>query len=311
MQVHSKRSVAALASALLLMTGVSLIVTSFDADAQQQRRGRQVPVKPLPAPPQPAAAVRPDEPLVKAPEPEVLESVQADVSTRTVAVTSNFTGTEIVVFGAIDNSRQPSPESGVYDIVIVVEGVPSKVTVRKKDRVGGIWLNTEAAEFDRVPSYYAIASTRPLDELAAEATLIGYEIGFDYVRMDPVDRGQGRLPPATLAEFRRAVVRLKERDGLYTSEPHGVTFIGRSLFRSTISLPATVNVGPFDTRVYLFKQERLISQYNVRLNLEREGLERFLHDFAFKHSFWYGIVTVLIALGSGLAASSIFNKSAH
>jgi uncharacterized protein (TIGR02186 family) len=216
-----------------------------------------------------------------------------------------------VVFGAIDNSRQPSPESGFYDVVVVVEGVPSKVTVRKKARVGGIWLNRDAAEFERVPSYYAIASTRPLDELASEATLIGYEIGFDHVRMDPVDRGRGRLPPAVLAEFRRAVVRLKEKEGLYTAEPHGVTFIGRSLFRSTISLPATVNVGPFDTRVYLFKQERLVSQYNVRLNLEREGLERFLHDFAFKHSFWYGIATVLIALASGLAASAVFSRSSH
>jgi uncharacterized protein (TIGR02186 family) len=235
--------------------------------------------------------------------------VQADVSTRNVAVTSNFTGTEIVVFGAIDNSRQPSPESGLYDIVIVIEGVPSKVTVRRKSRHGGIWLNTRAQTFENVPSYYAISSTRPLEEVASEATLIGYEIGLQQVRLDPVSPDGQRLPPAELREFREAVVRLKQSEGLYVSEPHGVAFIGRSLFRATIALPATVNVGPFLTKVYLFKNERLISQYDVRLNLEREGVERVLHEFAFKRPFWYGLATVIIAVMSGLFASAIFSRN--
>ena len=102
------------------------------------------------------------------------ETVQADVSTRNVAVTSSFTGTEIVVFGAVDNSRQPGAESGYYDIVVVIEGTPSRVAVRKKARIGGIWLNTRNANYDGVPSYYAIWSTRPLDEIASEATMIGF-----------------------------------------------------------------------------------------------------------------------------------------
>jgi uncharacterized protein (TIGR02186 family) len=284
--------------------------------ATAQQRGRQVPVAPpkakaaptpTPAPVTPAPAPKADEPRM-VPEPE--ESVQADVSTRNVAVTSSFTGTEIVVFGAIDNSRQASPEAGLYDVVIVIEGVPSNVTVRKKDRVGGIWLNTDSTTFESVPSYYAISSTRPLEEVAPEATLIGYEIGFDHVRMEP--GGKGPRPSAQdLRDFRNAVVRLKVKDGLYVSEPHGVAFIGKSLFRSTIALPATVQVGPFETRVYLFRGERLISQYNVRISLEREGLERFLHNFAFDRPFLYGLATVILALCAGMAASAVFSKGSH
>ncbi len=279
-----------------------------EAVAQQQpppRRGRQVPVPP----PQPKSGEIINKPTeTKSIEPD--ESVQADVSTRNVAVTSSFTGTEIVVFGAVDNSRQASPEAGLYDVVIVIEGVPSTVTVRKKSRVGGIWLNASASRFERVPSYYAIVSTRPLDEVAPEATLIGYEIGFDHVRMAPAGNGP-RMPAAELKEFREALVRLKVKDGLYVSESHGVAFIGKSLFRASVSLPATVSVGPFDTRVYLFRGERLMSQYNVRINLEREGLERILHDFAFNKPFLYGLATVALALAAGLAASTIFSKGSH
>ncbi len=277
--------------------------------AQQTKRGRNVPITPPAAivPPAIKAGEAVGPPRV-APEPD--EVVQADVSTRNVAVTSSFTGTEIVVFGAVDNSRQPSPEAGVYDVVVVIEGVPSRVTVRKKGRVGGIWLNTDSQVFESVPSYYAIASTRPLDELAPEAVLIGYEIGFDHVRMTPA-ANRPRLPPADLKAFRESVIRLKQKDGLYVAESHGVAFIGRSLFRASISLPATVSVGPFETRVYLFRGQRLISQYNVRINLEREGLERFLHDSAFTYPFFYGLATVLLALASGLVASALFSKAAH
>ncbi len=276
--------------------------------AQQNKRGRNVPVTPPVATPPTAKSVEPAVPSRVASELD--EVVQADVSTRNVAVTSSFTGTEIIVFGAIDNSRQPSPEAGVYDVVVVIEGVPSRVTVRKKGRVGGIWLNTDSQVFDSVPSYYAIASTRPLDEMAPEAVLIGYEIGFDHVRMLPA-ANRPRLPPTELKAFRESIIRLKQKDGLYVSEPHGVAFIGRSLFRASISLPATVSVGPFDTRVYLFRSDRLISQYNVRINLEREGLERFLHDSAFTYPFLYGLATVLLALASGLVASALFSKASH
>lgn len=302
-----------LAAILSFAAGSAALVAglvSEPGDAQSQaRRGRQVPVTPLPAAPAAQAGATAEQ-RSAAPDP-MAEAVQADVSTRNVAVTSSFTGTEIVVFGAVENSRQPSAESGLYDVVVVIEGVPGRLTLRRKSRVGGIWLNTTSATFDGVPSYYAIGSTRPLDEIASEATMIGYEIGFDHVRMNPVGGPRDRLSPSDQREFREALVRLRRNDGLYVQEPYGVAFTGRSLFRATIALPANVSVGPFDTRVYLFRQEKLLSQYTVRLNLERAGVERFIHEFALSHPFWYGIATVMLAVGSGLLASTLFARSSH
>jgi uncharacterized protein (TIGR02186 family) len=306
---------------ILVAAAVGLLATKTDAqtpnptpqprktapppDKAEPRRGRQV----LPAAPAPATKGKAE----SVPILEARETVQADVSTKTVPVTSSFTGTEIVVFGAVDNSRQPAAEAGTYDIVIVVEGTPGRLAVRKKSRMGGIWLNTRNANFDDVPSYYAIWSTRPLEDIASEATMIGYEIGFDHVRMTPVGGTESagtssKLPAADAGEFRTALVRLKTQEGLYVKNEFGVSFIGRSLFRANIALPPNVTVGPFDTRVYLFRNEKLLSQYNVRLNLEREGVERYLHNFAFSWPLIYGVATVLLAIAAGLAAATVSGK---
>jgi uncharacterized protein (TIGR02186 family) len=267
-----------------------------------------VPLQPVPppqiAPPTPVA------PEVRAPEAPPLprEAVHADVSTRRIAVTSTFSGTGIIVFGAVDNSRQTSAESGLYDVVIVISGAPSRLVARKKSNVGGLWINTSSTTFTSVPSYYAISSTRPLDEVASDDVLKSSGIGFDFVPMT-FHRSARNLTADEIREWRDAVVRLKRRDRLYQQDEYGVAFVGRSLFRSAFDMPATVTVGAFETRVYLFRDGELLSTYTTKLDLEREGLEHFVHRFAFDHSFFYGVLTVLIAVGAGMLASYVFNRN--
>lgn len=238
------------------------------------------------------------------------ESVQADVSSRSVAVTSSFTGTQIVVFGAVDHSRQPTAESGLYDIVIVLEGTPTRLVARRKSNVAGIWINTQSITFESVPSYYAILSTRPLDEVTNPLALRENDIGFEHVRMTPVQGWETGVTTAQLQEFAEAVVRLKQKEGLYVQEEYGVVFIGRSLFRASVDLPANVPVGPLDVRVYLFRDGQILSTYTARVRLERQGIELLLHSFAFNQPFLYGIFTVAIAVGAGLIASAVFRRGA-
>jgi uncharacterized protein (TIGR02186 family) len=273
--------------------------------AAAQRQKKSPPIVAREAPHSPIGEVKREQ------QPGARESVQADVSARNVAVTSSFNGTEIVIFGAVDNSQQPSAESGYYDVLIVVEGVPTRTVARRKNNVAGLWLNTAAATFDLVPSYYAIASTRPIDEITTEEFRTTHGIGFQHLRFAPAFGEAQGLSTEDLAEFRRAIIRLKRKQGLYVQDPFSVAFIGRSLFRATIELPANVTVGPFETRVYLFREEKLLSQYAVRLNLEREGVERHLHAFAFGYPTLYGLMTVMIAVAAGLTASTVFRKSTH
>jgi uncharacterized protein (TIGR02186 family) len=293
---------------LLLMSMVTVHELAFAQPAPQQKRARPAPsVQPKAVPDAAApAAPAPDQ---KATVPDLKETVQADVSTRSVAITSSFTGTEIVVFGAVDNSRQSSAESGLYDIVIVLEGTPTPLVSRRKSNVFGIWINTQSVTFEAVPSYYAIASTRPLDELADPLLLRESDIGFEQVRMNPIRGWETGLSTADIADFKSAVIRLKQKEGLYVQDQYGVVFIGRSLFRASIELPPNVPVGPLVARVYLLREGQLLSKYTARVKLERQGLERLLHSFAFEHSFLYGLFTVSVAVGAALLASAVFRRS--
>ena len=291
----------------MLLSLAMLAGLSWDAIAQRRQRATPLPAAP-PAvinPPPTAGAGTVAGASAELPP----ERVQADVSARRIAVTASFSGTEVVVFGAVDNSRQSSPEAGLYDVVIVVEGAPTGLVARRKSKVAGVWINTSSLAFDSVPSFYAIASTRPLDEVASDDVIKKADIGFQHVRMK-VAAGQ-QVSPEDLKQWREAVVRLKRKDRLYVAEDYSVVFIGRSLFRATVDLPANVTVGLFDTRVYLFRAGELLHSYTARLDLEREGLELWLHAFAFKQPFLYGIMTVLMAVGAGLLASALFTRAGH
>jgi len=299
------RKLSTIAAVAAVAMGIAMVAGPVSEAQQQPRRQKAPPTVAKEAPHGRAEQVKREQ------QPGAMEAVQADVSARNVAVTSSFNGTEIVIFGAVDNSQQPSAESGYYDVLIVVEGVPGRLVARHKNNVAGLWLNTSSATFDLVPSYYAMASTRPLDEIASEEFRALHGVGFQHLRFTPAVGQAQALSTEDLKAFREAIIRLKEKQGLYVKDEYGVAFIGRSLFRASIELPANVTVGPFETRVYLFRDEKLLSKYTVRLNLEREGLERHLHAFAFSFPTLYGLATVAIAVAAGLLASAAFRRSAH
>ncbi|MEQ1696106.1 MAG: TIGR02186 family protein [Hyphomicrobiaceae bacterium] len=253
---------------------------------------------PVPAPPADTGAQAPP------PPPERLE---IDVSTNTVAVTSAFSGTEIIVFGTVINSRQPSPEAGFYDVVVLVEGHGATSIVRLKSRVGGMWINTQSVRFDNLPLYSAIASSRPLDEIAEPHVLVANVIGFGRARMFP-GKHSSNVSIQELDDYKSAAIRLKEKDGLYVRSEYGVIFIGPALFRATVKLPANIPVGPLDARVYLFHEGQLLAAQKASVRLTREGVDRLVYDFAFDHPILYGLLTVTIAILAGFLASVAFRK---
>lgn len=238
------------------------------------------------------------------------EKVHADISTRSVQVTSSFTGTEIIVFGSIEHGRpENAANEDLYDVVVVLEGTPQELVARRKSRVAGLWINTQALTFESVPSYYAISSSRPLEEIANPIVLRTYDIGFDKVRMKPIGGWESGITTADLRKFKEAVIRLKLKNRLYVQNEYGVVFVGgASLFRTTIDLPANVPVGTLNARVMLFRRGQMLSQFKSQVLMQREGIERYLHDFAFGYPLLYGIAAVLIAAGAGLAASTYFNR---
>ena len=234
------------------------------------------------------------------------EDIQSDISARNIAIESNFTGAEIVVFGTVENGKT-GMEPGTYDVVVVIRGPDQAIVSRRKERTFGLWMNREAQVFNAVPGFYAVLSSRPLDEIADRETLDRDNIGFDSL-LDIPDSIPEEVPTRDVRAFRDAVIRIMEDDGLYISDDQGVTFISKSLFRATINLPAYVPDGGYLANVYLFRDGKLLSLNQSQLTITKEGFERLIYSTAFNYPLIYGIVAVLVAIAVGLAASTVLRR---
>jgi uncharacterized protein (TIGR02186 family) len=231
--------------------------------------------------------------------PAPAEDLVSGLSQDTIQITSNYTGTDIVVFGDIE---RPQSLTG-YDVVVVVRGPDTDVTVRKRDRIAGIWVNRDAATLSGMPSYYFLASTRPLSKIAPTATLERYELGLQSLEPETVASHHPVEP------FRQALLRHLESDALYT-ENMGVEFLSNTLFRARVPVPAVVTRGQYNVDVYLFRDGDVVSAQSTPLFIDQTGLERRLFNFAHDSPFRYGIFTVLIALFLGWLSTVIFRRPA-
>lgn len=227
------------------------------------------------------------------------EDIVSGLSQDTVEITSNYTGTDIVVFGAIEHLE----DTGTNDVVVVVRGPPADMTVRKKDRVAGIFLNRDQATLQGMPSYYFIASTRTVDAIAPSFTLQRYSIGLDNITPSRIVSHHDPSP------FRAALIAHKERDGLYGVTQSGVEFFGPTLFRARIPVPATVPRGQYNVEVYLFRDGTVVSAQSTPLFIDQTGLERRLYNFAHSSPLLYGVSTVLMATLLGWLSSLVFRRN--
>ncbi|MDA8230420.1 MAG: TIGR02186 family protein [Magnetospirillum sp.] len=224
-----------------------------------------------------------------------VEPLIADLSSHLVAITTGFAGTDVLLFGAVESDG---------DVVVAVRGPTRTETVRRKDRQAGIWINTGRAVFDNVPSFYRIAATRPLEQIAAPEVLDHYQLGVDHLDLDAKDDDPG----ATKAQYRDALVRLKERADLYGAKVLDIGFLGHRLFRITMHFPANVPVGTYLVEVYLIANGQVVSAQTTPLVISKIGLGADVYDFAHQQAAAYGIISIVLAAATGWLAAVAFRK---
>jgi len=227
-----------------------------------------------------------------------------DLSNKRIEIRYSFNGAELILFGAVGSSAV-DPVNDIFDVVVVVRGPEADTIVRRKDRVGPIWINNANLYFPSAPGYYAVAASRPLKDIAQAATFESYGIGFDNLPL--VARGEsGLVEPDT--KFRQALFRLRASEGLYRQEIDSVTIVSEGLFRTDVHLPANVPVGEFLVETFVFQEGSLKARNRIRLNVDKEGFERAVYDFAHGYPFWYGLTAVFVALGAGWLAGVLGKK---
>jgi uncharacterized protein (TIGR02186 family) len=239
--------------------------------------------------------------------PAVREGLEIGTSTSEIAITSDFRGADLTIFGALTNADELFLAIGQYDVVVTLEGPRDYATVRRKERVFGIWMNTQSMTFEQVPESYSIASTRQIENIQGLSAVnrLGNSVGIDHLTLSPT----GFIGNAgSLAEFRDAYKRLKLTSGLYQRDTSGVRFVSPSLFRATLRLPANVPDSVHTVHAYLFKSGELIAQRELPLRVVKTGVEQAITDAAHEKPVAYGLLCVLIAVVTGWGASIAFRK---
>ena len=239
--------------------------------------------------------------------PARAEQLIVALSAEEVRITSNFTGTSITVFGAIERDAATVSRADFYDVVVSVKGPPETVVTRRKDRILGIWLNSASRTFVNIPSFYAVNSSRPLSEVTTPQILKRFQIGADDL-VFPVSAGNEAESAGTDDPFRQAFIRLKQQDGLYRREAYGVKFPGAEIFQTAVQIPANVPVGRYVVTVYLFRDGAMLASEDAEIRISKTGFEQFTFDLAHNQGLIYGLICVILAVFTGWLAGVIFRR---
>ncbi|MGF1453788.1 MAG: TIGR02186 family protein [Alphaproteobacteria bacterium] len=230
----------------------------------------------------------------------------ADFSSHIIKIDQSFSGRRIHAFGLFNADAAQSEDGFLVappapvDIVIVLKGPPGTVTVREKERLGGIWINRHMARFEQVPGFMSIVSTRPLDAIAEPPVQERHGLGplHTGVLKDAVGMEREAL-------LRDALWRLKRQDGLFRQSPDGVVLRGGSLFHAAIDLPSHVPVGAYSALVMAFQDGDIVAAQTIPLFVQKDGIETVIHSFAHDFPLLYGLSAVGAALMVGFAAASV------
>ena len=224
-----------------------------------------------------------------------------EVSQRNVEVRQGFTGTELLLFGAILDPR--GRRAGrAYDVVVVLKGPSEPIRLREKEQVGGIWVNAQSTDYRSAPTFFAVASSRPISEIVDEKTAAIFEFGTDYIQLSP----SGIIDTATQRRFARGLVDLRRRQGLYSEDMDGVEVSEGVLYQARIDLPSNVATGPYVAETFAVANGRVIASAQADVTVQKVGFERFVADAAQTDALAYGLAAVLLSIGTGWVAGRLF-----
>lgn len=226
-----------------------------------------------------------------------------EVSQHEVQVRQGFTGTELILYGAILDP-QGIRAGRDYDIVVVLKGPTRSVVVREKKRFAGIWVNGASSEFRSAPGYYAVASSRPIGEIVDDRTAAIYEMGLPFLQLSPI----GAIEQAKQDRFSAGLSSIMAKDSLYQQDDHGVTINEQVLYQARIRLPSSVPTGTYTAETFAVRQGRVVASAIAHVTVTKRGFERIIADFAQDWGLIYGLLAVFVSVGMGFAAGRVFSR---
>jgi len=244
--------------------------------------------------------------------PVMAERMVTDLSSHVIEITAKFSGTELLIFGAIERAitqgsrGQDIVVEGIdYDIIVVVQSERNDVIVRRKEMIGPVWANKDYRTLKGVQGYYAVTTTRPLSHIlsAEQRRLLG--AGIDQLKIDfkePVSEKEEK-------SYRDGFIRNMKARKLYSQQEGTISVLDDILFRAILSFPANMPVGNYQVDVHLVRDEEVILSEHSSLEVSKKGLERLIYNFAHDYPAYYGITAIILALFAGWLGGFVARKT--
>ena len=233
--------------------------------------------------------------------PAKAEEVVLGLSQDAVAITATFDGSDILLFGAVKRESPIDLDSDL-EVIITIAGPSLPVTMRRKDRRLGIWINTDVVEVDAAPSFYAVATTAPLQDILGDVEDLRYKISIPRA----IRSVGAPMNVADAEKFTEALIRIRSGNDLYQVREGVVDFEESTLFSAAFRLPANLTEGDYHARIYLTRNGVVVDDYEAIIPVEKVGLERWLYNLAHEQPLLYGLMSLAIAIAAGWGASAIF-----
>ncbi len=231
------------------------------------------------------------------------QEVVVGLSDQEIGIDAFFDGSDLFIYGAI----RPSASSLVsfedpYDVIITIASPREPVTVRRKERRFGIWVNVDAVDVDLAPTVYALATSAPLADVLADTEDLRHSIS-----VPRMIRSVGAPMDVEGAEdFAVAVKRIRQNNGLYQTLENSIELRANTLFSTSIPLPANLTEGDYDLRVFITRQGSVMALHESQIPVQKVGAERWLFDLAHENPVLYGLLSLAIAIFAGWGASAVF-----
>ncbi|MDJ1016181.1 MAG: TIGR02186 family protein [Paracoccaceae bacterium] len=227
------------------------------------------------------------------------EEVVAGLSQSRISISTNFDGSEILIFGAVKRETEIAEEPPL-EVIITVEGPSKPVAVRRKEKRFGIWVNTDSVEVDAAPSFYAVATSGPWNEVIKDVEDLRHKVSI----LRAIRSVGAEISGSE--DFTDALIRIREGDTLYQTNIGSVEVSEQTLFSTSIQLPANLTEGDYKARFLLTRGGGVLDVYETSIAVRKVGLERFLFRLAHDQPLVYGLLSLAIAIFAGWSASAVF-----
>jgi uncharacterized protein (TIGR02186 family) len=225
------------------------------------------------------------------------------IQPNTIRIGSFFSGGKVTVRAVVPYGDQ---------IAFRIVGPREDLTLMRKGRVGGLWMNVQQIHFQNLPKVYLLWTSDKLASMEAGGTK-AMKLNYLSILSGTLETKNQEEEPLFLNEL----IKLKEADRLYHVSEGTVRI--RSLEKgvwdradAVLELPPKIYPGSYVLELLAFKEGNGRLLHSSALEVKLVGFPALISGLALRKGLLYGILAVLIATVSGLLIGIVFSsKGGH